>query len=316
MSTIRLTTTGLPSVVPSYLRSILPRRGAGNALPVIATSWKGAVLNPGHVAKYRDLCALSPSNGATDADTVPLLYPHTFLGPIHLRLLTHSAFPFGLLGSVHARNHIVQYAPLTTGAPFDVELRLCGGRRRPQGIEFEIETVVSVAGETRWASSSTFLVRRRFDDEDAEAPLAATVPATAGAGRPRVGQFAVPPDAGRRFGWLTKDVNPIHMSPLAARAFGFERDLCHGMWGLSRALPYLTGVDQASPVRIDCAFKGPMYMERDVRVHGDANAAPAAAAADAKAWQFELFSGENPRPSVAGAVRNVLSSEELHSTAA
>lgn len=53
-----------------------------------------------------------------------------------------------------------------------------------------------------------------------------------------------------------------------------------------------------------------------LKARATANAAPAAAAADAKAWQFELFSGENPRPSVAGAVRNVLSSEELHSTAA
>ena len=36
-------------------------------------------------------------------------------------------------------------------------------------------------------------------------------------------------------------MNPIHLSPLAARAFGFPRAIAHGMWTAAHALASLDG---------------------------------------------------------------------------
>ena len=61
-------------------------------------------------------------------------------------------------------------------------------------------------------------------------------------------------------------------------------------------------------MRLDVAFKGPMFMEHDVAIVG-------AGSAEAPGDAFEMYSGENERPSVVGRWRNVEASEALSLTA-
>lgn len=296
--------TSLPNVLPSYLRAVRKPSGAtlkaGAALPRLSASWKGARFVRAEVEQYRELCHWPRDN----EDVVPLLYPHALLGPLHMHLLSHDLFPVGLIGSVHCRNHVVQYRPLRVDEPFDVDMLLSDGRRRPQGYEIDLTQKISVNGAVAWVSCSTFLARSKLEDVDAESPLASTIRKLDGARR-QICSFPIPAGTGRAFGLLTKDVNPIHMSKWLARLFGFERDLVHGLWAIARALPALS-VDVApeQPVRLDCAFKGPLYMERDVAAVGAAGDADAAGA-------FELYSGSNERPSVIGRWRNVAADEVL-----
>nr|WP_255479663.1 MaoC/PaaZ C-terminal domain-containing protein [Quadrisphaera sp. RL12-1S] len=49
-------------------------------------------------------------------------------------------------------------------------------------------------------------------------------------------RWRVPADAGRRYAAVSGDVNPIHLSALAARAFGFRGAIAHGLWTLARAV--------------------------------------------------------------------------------
>lgn len=264
----------------------------------MSTTWEGAKFDPVQLRKYRELCHV-PSG-----DSVPLLYPHSFLGPLHLQLLARPEFPLQLMGAVHSRNHVVRRRAMSASAPFDVRLEMREhGRRRPQGFEMDLVTELSVEGEVAWESVSTFLVRQKCAEEDAEHALAAAVAKIAGEPQ-RVGEFPVPPNTGKAFGLLTKDINPIHMNRLAARLlFGFERDLAHGMWTAGRTLPFFGEVDLAAPVRLDCAFKGPCYMERDVRVLAADAAQPGRA--------FEVYSGTNPRPSIVGRLANVSATETI-----
>jgi acyl dehydratase len=53
--------------------------------------------------------------------------------------------------------------------------------------------------------------------------------------------WRVPGDTGRRYAAVSGDVNPIHLHPLAARAFGFPRAVAHGMWTAARAAAALQG---------------------------------------------------------------------------
>ena len=303
--------TSLPSVLPSYLRAVLKPSGAvlkaGVALPQLSASWKGAKFNREEVERYREVCHLP--RGRNEEEMVPLLYPHAMLGPLHMQLFSHELFPIGLIGSVHSRNHVVQYHPLQVDEPFDVEMRLSEGRRRPQGFEIDLTQKISVDGTVAWVSCSTFLARRKLDEAecDAESSLASSVAKIEGKRR-CLGRFPISAGTGRAFGLLTRDVNPIHMSKWLARLFGFERDLIHGLWAVARSLPSLSAdVDPNQPMRLDCAFKGPLYMERDVAVWG---AAPASSDDDLSG-AFELYSGSNDRPSVVGRWRNVAAGEVL-----
>jgi acyl dehydratase len=48
-------------------------------------------------------------------------------------------------------------------------------------------------------------------------------------------------DTGRRYAAVSGDVNPIHLNPLTAKAFGFPRAIAHGMWTAARAVAALQG---------------------------------------------------------------------------
>ena len=172
---------------------------------------------------------------------------------------------------------------------YDVDARVCGGRRRPQGVEVEIvvEIFSSRDGERCWTSVSTFLARGRAAAAvDAASPLAARIPSVdVAAPRPRAGAFDVLESVGPDVAAFNKDVNPIHTSPvLAKHVFGFEDALAHGMWVLARALR-VAGVEQGRGLRVDAAFKGPTYCGRGAEVR---------AAHDV----VEVYSGANPRPTV------------------
>ncbi len=87
-----------------------------------------------------------------------------------------------------------------------------------------------------WRGSSTYLARGVATDGEAVRPERLDEPDT------RDSQaWRLPADLGRRYAAVSGDVNPIHLSPLAARAFGFPRTIVHGMWTHARALAALEG---------------------------------------------------------------------------
>lgn len=45
----------------------------------------------------------------------------------------------------------------------------------------------------------------------------------------------LPGTLGRRYARVSGDWNPIHLSSLTARPFGYRRPIAHGMWTLGRA---------------------------------------------------------------------------------
>jgi acyl dehydratase len=76
-------------------------------------------------------------------------------------------------------------------------------------------------------------------------------------------QWRVPDDAGRRYAKVSGDVNPIHLSALSAKAFGFKRAIAHGMWVKARALAALSG-RLPDAVTVDVAFRKPLFLPSTV----------------------------------------------------
>jgi hypothetical protein len=72
--------------------------------------------------------------------------------------------------------------------------------------------------------------------------------------------FRAPAGLGRRYGFISGDVNPIHMSDLTARAFGFPRAIAHGMWSLARTASDFEAEQFNGGCEFSVNFKLPIYM--------------------------------------------------------
>lgn len=280
----------LPNPLPFYAKVFKRRRGFrdGDHIPLTTVSWDAFQFDEKTVNDYAAACGLKIENGR-----IPVLFPHSYFGPLHLKMLTDENFPLGMLGALHLRNHLIQSQALVLGKTYALKLAFTGERRRPQGLEIDYRTEIRDADRVVWESLTTFLVRKKFKQEDPESDYAQSIKGIESGAI--VNTFPVPKNTGKRFGLITKDINPIHMSRLMAKAFGFERDLCHGMWALGKSLGLVKGVDYDRPVRIDVAFKGPLYMERDITIKTDS----------AHPERLELLSGSNPRPCVVVGVKNL-----------
>lgn len=70
---------------------------------------------------------------------------------------------------------------------------------------------------------------------------------------------------GREFGAVSGDRNPIHMSKLSAKAFGFPRTIAHGMYTAARALAE-TGAGRGDTYRWTVEFAKPVLLPSTVEV--------------------------------------------------
>lgn len=202
------------------------------------------------VAAYRTLCGYIPEQG------VPPAFAHLIAFPLHLRLMMARGFPYPLAGLVHIANRIVQHAPLAAGDRIDLGVRAGGWRKHPRGQAFTIEASGVRDGAVVWASESTYL---RLGVHDQRGPAVAAPPGDPARMTP-VCAIPVPRSVARDYARLSGDRNPIHMSWLGARLFGFPRPIAHGMWTKGRALAGLLLPGGPDALTIDVAFRAPILL--------------------------------------------------------
>ena len=143
-------------------------------------------------------------------------------------------FPFATLGLVHVGNSVTVHRRLSADDVLDVACRPARLRAHRRGRLVDIDTTVTVDGEPVWEETTT-LLSRGGGDRDAvdDSPLAGVdVPACDT-------RWELPADLGRRYAAVSGDHNPIHLSALSAKAFGFPRAIAHGMWTAARALAFV-----------------------------------------------------------------------------
>jgi acyl dehydratase len=76
----------------------------------------------------------------------------------------------------------------------------------------------------------------------------------------------VPADMGRRYARVGGDANPIHLTALTAKAFGFPRAIAHGMWTLGRSLAEIDTSVVPLPRRIAVRFIRPVLLPSSIVV--------------------------------------------------
>jgi acyl dehydratase len=282
---VQLSFPGPPSIAASYLRALLDRRsrrlpaGAG---PVVIEAECGAVLaDPGRLAAYRGVCELP------DDDRLPLTYPHILSAGAHMAMLLDNAFPVRMVGLVHLSNDIELFIPLPADARISLDCRVESGRSKPRGDEFKLVTEALWNGELAWRETTGILA-------PAPAPRQLRrVPAAPVEYPPAIAEWAALPDVGRRYAWVSGDWNPIHLSSLLARPFGFRGAIAHGMWMVARCLSWLATRSPGPGARLDVRFLKPLLLPGRVTLH-------ASSADESGRREFVLVSAEDSMPVLKG----------------
>lgn len=246
------------------LRAALPAIPGVNLLPGVrktgtyaglAVTRVPVVVERDRVAAYAEVC------GFPAKDTVPLPYPHMLAFPLHMELMTSPEFPAPAMGMVHIENSLTGHRPIAIGETLDVGVSVGPAVPHPAGTAYRFETTVRVTGsdghsEVVWESVSTYLRRGRRNADAAWPSELVDVP-------PSGPVFRLPADLGRRYARVAGDYNPIHLTPVTAKALGFPRQIAHGMWTKARCIAALEN-RLPDAVRVDVAFKKPVFLPSSV----------------------------------------------------
>ena len=243
-----------PSVAKLLARAALTARGRGGALPDTRLARTGVEVDAAALAAYDRVCRLPLT------DTLPATYPHLLTFPLQLALMSDRSFPLALPGLVHVRNRVEVLRPIGADEALDLEVWAERFAAHRSGATVDLCATASVGGNEVWWSRSTYLARGAKAPEGVPATDAEV---TVGDLERVSATWRIPGDAGRRYAKVSGDVNPIHLSGLTAKAFGFKRAIAHGMWVKGRVLGALSG-RLPDAFTVDVAFRKPLFLPSTV----------------------------------------------------
>lgn len=276
-----------------YPSALFARRTALVPAGVVVPRLEGGIarvgIRPRHLARYREVCGFPDDGG------LPIAYPHVLAMPLHLALLTDPAFVVRLMGLIHVANEIEWLRPLPAGGSYGLECWVEGHRETDRGHEFELFTELVESGAVAWRERCTLLARHRSSGTQAARNARAALRAPKPEGNEDVVEVPIHADhaIGRRYGFVSGDLNPIHIADFSARRFGFDRAVAHGMWSMARSLAALGPELTATACRVSVEFKMPLFLPSETRLsHWQAG----------DEWLFVLRDEAGQRPHLAGSV--------------
>lgn len=257
------TLTSVPKAAPLYGRAALPMIPFASRLPFVAGSTKEIpdvdLVVPEVRVDEKNLAAYREITGFLNADALPVTYGFALAFPLHMALMTGGDFPFPAVGLVHLRNRIVQHRSVAPTETLAIRVHAAPLQPHPKGRTFDVTTELRAGGEVVWTCASTFFKRGRGDDAaatDAPDPIDAVPVELDALGTTT---WDLPEDLGRRFARVGGDINPIHLHPLSAKAFGFPRHIAHGMWTKARALSQIEDL-LPDAFAVEVRFQKPVFL--------------------------------------------------------
>ena len=257
----------------------------GGALEAVEVLRRSVPIERTRLAAYDRVCGF----GLRDA--LPPTYLHVLVFPLQVALMADRSFPLGLVGLVHVRNRISVHRPVDAGETLSLRSSARALRPHPKGAQVDLVGEVRVGEELVWEAVSTYLAR----GASAPGEVEPEVPVTVDLGERANALWRVPADMGRRYAAVSGDVNPMHLSSLAARALGFPRTLVHGMWTKAHALAALEARLPESYV-VDVAFSRPLLLPSTARF---------VAAQRDQGWDFAVRPGRGGGDHLRGTVRTI-----------
>ena len=255
-----------PFLPPLYWRAALKRKITGNILPEQGLRCRVSI-NFEQVAAYRKVC------GFADSPILPATYPHILGFGLQMQLLTDNSFPFPLLGLIHLSNRIRIHRPLGGVSELSIAVHTQNLKPHPKGATFDLITTVEDSLGLLWEAESRMLcrgVKLEGEPEDDAQPSPTQVS--------ELTRWKAPADIGRRYARVSGDYNPIHLSALTAKLFGFPQAIAHGLWNKAHTLAALGEHLPAANIEISVEFKKP------VRLPGEVTLLTSAAGSSGELW--------------------------------
>lgn len=246
----------LPSLGAQLLRAAVARRPARAAdVPRIELRVRHVSPDVRQLARYREVCGF-------EADGfLPPTFPQVLASPVHIALLNRPEFPYRLLGMIHVRNLIRQHRRLPETAPLSLACWVEGQREVRLGRELDLCTRVESEGALAWEAVTTMLRRLPGAGESSRKERTGAPAEEDPRFRDsRPARWEVPADTGRRYARVSGDYNPIHLTPLTARPFGFRRAIAHGMWTLGRCVAEMGEAAEVPALTLTCEFRRPLFL--------------------------------------------------------
>ncbi|MBE1874403.1 hypothetical protein IHE71_01610 [Myceligenerans sp. TRM 65318] len=215
-----------------------------------------------HLADYQGVV------GEPVSDVLPAGFLHVLTFPLATAVMVRPDFPLGLLGMVHLRNTARVFRPVGVGDRLEIRAWAEHARAHRRGVQVDLVAEAFAGGVPVYRGVSTYLAKGFSVRDGASTPSEWAGPdraasegalpgrevpdgampdrAADGAGRPAsrapwvpplpTARWRLPRSIGPEYGAVSGDRNPIHMSALGAKAFGFPRAIAHGMYTAARAL--------------------------------------------------------------------------------
>ena len=214
--------------------------------------WENLLPDP---RRYKKYCKLA---GWQQDDSMHPLYWQVRSLPLQLKLISSPQSPFAMLGLVHISNRVTDYTQCRPDIPCELIVRFGQVFQHRRGYAFEVVVTASQRGKPVYAAVGTYLARTghsatglpTWEERDMTLPddISELTPIQASGGLIR------------RYARVSGDYNPIHLSQVTAKLFGFKRAIAHGMWTAARVISDLQACHQLSGQEIDIQFKRPLFL--------------------------------------------------------
>lgn len=222
----------------------------GDILPALSTEINHLRIRQDDLQAYRALC------GFSNTSVLPATYLHMLSFPLSLNLLIQQDFPMKAMGQVHLRNQISVLEEFDLRASISMKATIGKSALTSRGVEWDIDVTAVVDNQLVWSSTSTYLNRCKTG--------VAAVRQKEILPQGNAQDWMVEADIGRRYAKISADYNPIHLSDITARLFGFKQAIAHGMWSKARCLAALQDKLPNSGYSVDVAFHRPLFLPAEV----------------------------------------------------
>ncbi|WP_370517550.1 MaoC family dehydratase [Pseudactinotalea sp. HY160] len=258
----------LPSLASLYggalgrsARAAMLRTDRPQLLPNVVYRVDDVGVDPARLTRYQHLV------GESGRDVLPAGFVHVLGFPLAVQVMARHDFPLPLLGMVHIANRVEVARPLDLTDALTV--RAWSRNRRPhhRGTQVDLVVEVTETGDTdpqpAWRGVSTYLAKGvRLEGLEAAPEPVRQAPGEL----PVTARWELGAGVGREYARVSGDVNPIHLSSLSAKAFGFPRAIAHGMYTASRALA-LVGPRRGESFAWTTEFAAPVLLPGRVEVN-------------------------------------------------
>jgi len=244
-----------PSINKLFVKAMVSGKGAARHgdLP------RRSALIDDHLLEVEPYARYARVTGFVLRDVLPPTWLHVLTFPLQAALLAEADFPFSLAGLVHVRNDMELHRPVRLGQKARLMVRAENPQPHAKGVTFDMIGTVHVDDRLAWRGVSQYL--SRGSTLPGEPPTAARETAP---DAPDAQQWRLRADLGRRYAAVSGDANPIHLSPITSRIFGFPRPIIHGMWTHARALAAFDG-RLPRAYRVGVQFTKPIFLPGTVR---------------------------------------------------